>query len=80
MPRKGRQVPSKDDPGGEVVTVEVRVNRHLVYSRSVVLNQSLGGNSVRYKSDDGDFFVFNRDWGVLSLAENLLKPKGGRGV
>lgn len=67
------------DPGGEVVSVEVRVNGILRFKREGVLN-SLQGNTKRFKTDDGEMVQHNRGLGVIGFALALLKPKGARNV
>lgn len=67
------------DPGGEVVSVEVRVNGILHFKREGVLNV-LQGATKRFKTDDGEMVQHNRALGVIGFARALLKPRGGRDV
>jgi hypothetical protein len=68
---KGARV---NEPGGEVVSVVVRVNGNIEFVRYAVLERIQGNNVGRYKIDEDDRFItHNRDLGNKELAERLLK-------
>ena len=70
MPNSGVR---PDEPGGEVVSVVVKVNGKIDFVPYAVLQGIQGNNIGRYKIDeDGRTITHNRDLGCKELAEKLL--------
>jgi len=69
----GKPPKTRDDPGGDIVTVIVMQNGIIDYKREGVLTELIGNGSVgRYKTDDGDSITHNRSQGAKELARKLL--------
>jgi len=74
---------SEDDPGGEYISVLVRVNGHVEFMRDAVLSEVRPNGHRVYKIDDTDSFqapkkVGNKKDYFIELAKRLLKVKGNR--
>jgi len=64
---------TKEDPGGERVSVTITVNEKISFTRSAVLEKNKNNGASDYKTDDSDTIKHNRDQGSKSLAEKLIK-------
>lgn len=71
-------MPRRDEPGGRRIHVQIVENGIIVFSRSAVLNQQLGGGTTRWKTDDGDRFTMPRTATSADLAAALMRPRGSR--
>lgn len=73
-----------DDPGGEYVSVQIRVNGHVVFMRDCTLKQINPGGVREYKVDDSDTFTVpsrtqaptKEDY--KDIAQRLMLPRGQR--
>lgn len=71
-----------DDPGGEYISVQIRVNGHVKFMRDAVLANTSPGGVREYKTDDSDRFTVppttrNRQY-YIDLAKQLMSPRGSR--
>lgn len=85
MPRKGIEDPiervrsvrkgtKRDEPGGEVITVEVRVNDKLEYFRAASITTQVGNSgNYRYTTDNGDEIIYRRSQGYKQLAKDMIE-------
>ena len=84
---KGVDAPnrSEDDPGGEYVSIIVKVNGQIKYMRDAVLASIESGDQRRYKIDDSDELVMpkkdrfaSKKAYFIQMARRLLNPRGQR--
>lgn len=84
---KGVDAPNRgeDDPGGEYVSIIVKVNGQIKYMRDAVLASIGPGEQRRYKIDDSDELVMPRKnrfdskkTYFIQMARRLLNPRGKR--
>ena len=75
----------EDDPGGEYVSIQVKVNGQIVYMRDAVLAAIRPSGQRRYKVDDSDYLLMprkdlaqNRKAYFVQMARRLLNPRGKR--
>ena len=71
-PRKGKPPLTLDDPGGESVSVEIKVNGIVVFRRDAVIT-GVDNNRRSYKIDDGDRVLNGRFKGIKDLAVTLIE-------
>lgn len=73
-----------DDPGGEYVSVQIRVNGHVVFMRDCTLKDINPGGVRTYKVDDSDEFKVPRRTQAPTkedykdIARKLMNPRGSR--
>lgn len=84
---KGVDAPNRteDDPGGEYVSITVKVNGQIRYMRDAVLASIEAGDQRRYKVDDSDSLVMpkkdrfeSKKAYFIQMARRLLNPRGKR--
>lgn len=71
-PREKPKGVKKDEPGGEVITVEIRVNNTIVYRKSSVITTK-NQQGARYKGSDGNIIRHRRNLGPLALARRMIE-------
>ena len=64
---------TKDDAGGERVSVTITVNEKISFTRSAVLENDGRKRQSTYKTSDGDNIQHNRKRGNKSLAKKMIK-------
>lgn len=70
MPNKGVGL---TDPGGEVVSVTVKINGNIEYVRYATRNTRVGNsNNYQYVIDDGSQIIYNPNTGYKGLAKLMI--------
>lgn len=67
----------KEDPGGTVISVEIRVNGIIKKKRDAVLS-NIAENKT-FKTDDGDRVLIRKKSSIERIAARMLLDKGVRG-